>query len=257
MIHQLTRSLIINRHAKKIYNILKTSYSGSCWKELNVHLLTNNDMWQERPNPIKINAKYIDTGHELPVGVKLKHPNVLLLPNIPGDKSDLRRLAEKFHENHCRVIIPDWPLFGGSRIESRIDRKFFNFETEELALYVLNFLNNISIDRIDSIVCHGNAIAAGLTLATQIRNSMRLKQFTSILPPNIFSFDDSESKKTKEKLEQYLELPQTTHIECYNDIDLAKKQSHSLVFHKESGAILEDDLCLNIIMKMHSELDKE
>lgn len=124
MINLNSQTNFFLRYSRQSYKNCKYLKSTFSWDKLHTSLLTNSGVWQERLNPIKVNATYVDTGHQLPQRVSSKFPNVLLLQNIPNEESDIIDLAEKFYEKNCRVIIPDWPC---TSLKTFSDLHFCNY----------------------------------------------------------------------------------------------------------------------------------
>ncbi|XP_064635361.1 uncharacterized protein LOC135492699 [Lineus longissimus] len=136
---------------------------------------TCGEIYEDDPYHIKFSTSYIDTGargHE-------ECQTVMMVHGAPGSHHDFVPIIDILVTKGIRVIAPNMPGYGFTKGLVQMDDEAFIQSTEERTDFLLDFLSEIGVPKIDMIVAHSSGSSAALKILSQ---SNKVKALTTICP---------------------------------------------------------------------------
>ncbi|XP_062573916.1 uncharacterized protein LOC134235787 [Saccostrea cucullata] len=121
------------------------------------------DFYEECPFGILFDVCYIDSHPDGVVGKGIK--TVVFLPGSPGSHLDVLPLMKPLARAGYRVIAVNFPGFGKTNPFVKAHEFIFRGATDERSDFVLRFLQELSIDKVDMLVAQGSGCYPALDLA--------------------------------------------------------------------------------------------
>ena len=180
-------------HQKKHAPALENSISKQFKRNINqtstavdlnlkdIAIYCNEERWQEWRTPIKVDAKFIDTHYNAPVSKQRAIPTILGIHDTPGSHKDLLPILEPFAMEGHRIVILNMPGNGYSEVKGKKEKLFFTHSTEERTEFLIKFLSDLDILRVDLAVGHGSGVGP-LTMLMASVNIFRSALFLCPMP---------------------------------------------------------------------------
>ncbi|XP_061178630.1 uncharacterized protein LOC133187285 [Saccostrea echinata] len=121
------------------------------------------DFYEECPYGILFDVCYVDSHPDGVVGKDIK--TVVFLPGSPGSHLDVLPLMKPLERAGYRVIAVNFPGYGNTNPFVRAHEFIFRGATDERSDFVLRFLQELNIDKVDMLVGQGSGCYPALDLA--------------------------------------------------------------------------------------------
>ncbi|PVD33946.1 hypothetical protein C0Q70_05208 [Pomacea canaliculata] len=178
---------------------------SSLLKQRFIYVQTSVERWQDIPGGVFLDTAYLDSspGDRFNPG----EPVVVGLHSSPGSFYDLQPLLDACVKSGCRVLAPSFPGHGLTEgVEKEYD-DVFSHTTDEKAEFIIDFLSNLGVERVDLLIAHGAACYPAMQLAAGAKTSKIFKSAAFLSPWPHQPFYAARTQKLLKLLGEMWERP--------------------------------------------------